>query len=498
MRSCQRPRSIRSSEHLKSILDMSDRNAANEPRRSERVKAIQTPRKATQSLPVRPSQESTGSPVKWASRKVAVNDATSTSDGDAWASSDSSRADPEATPRATREANNRASPSAMATSVQYSKNLSNYQTIFDKPSLPSSRSSRSQSSASKRSTSPVKNIASLHEAGIVYYDLNDNGVLLGEAGDELRQDLTDVAMLVGIYPAPISKDIHIAIEHKHRIHQHHNNMNDSRPREDLLDELSKLQEIKRLSVRCTRYMEGEAEWNNSVHSAVLRLAFGHDDSEIGWRYITNAKIDPQYLPKMSDGLTSSSKMVDYALFIGDRQGDQPEDVSTTQMSHLDQMISKFITAGSDSINHIPYFALRHHPIFLGIETKTISRTEEEALVQLGIWVTAQVRRIWFLGHRASASKAVALRDVLKEMVFPLIFVQAAKWRFLFARPFFKLDVEGREVLHMVIYQDISLGETSSIEGLYQLLQAFRIIRKWGDDVFRGWWKRILEIIDEGD
>ncbi|RSL75906.1 hypothetical protein CEP51_010447 [Fusarium floridanum] len=41
---------------------------------------------------------------------------------------------------------------------------------------------------------------------------------------------------------------------------------------------------------------------------------------------TNAKIDdPQYLPKMSDGLTSSSKMVDYALFIGDQQGDQPEE-----------------------------------------------------------------------------------------------------------------------------------------------------------------------------
>lgn len=201
---------------------------------------------------------------------------------------------------------------------------------------------------------------------------------------------------------------------------------------------------------------------------------------------------------MSDGLTSSSKMVDYALFIGDQQSDEPEHVSTTQIRHLDQTISNFITAGSDSINHIPYFALRHHPIFLGIETKTISRTEEEARVQLGIWVTAQVRRIWFLGHGVSASKAVALRDVLKEMVFPLIFVQADKWRFLFARPFFKLDAQGREVLNMVIYQDISLGETSSIQGLYQLLQAFRIIRKWGHDVFRGWWKRILDIIDEGD
>lgn len=128
-------------------------------------------------------------------------------------------------------------------------------------------------------------MASLREAGILYYNLNDNGVLLGDAGDELQQDLTDVAMLVGIYPAQICKDIHIAIQRKHRIHQHHNNMNDSRPREDLLDELSKLQEIQKLSARCIRDVEGEAEWNNSVHSAVLRLAFGHDDSEIGWRYM---------------------------------------------------------------------------------------------------------------------------------------------------------------------------------------------------------------------
>ncbi|KAJ3455705.1 hypothetical protein MRS44_017187 [Fusarium solani] len=478
---------------------MSDTYATNQPRRSERVKATQTPRAKAQSLPVRPPLQNTGSPVKRSSRRHNPNDDSTGSTSGSQTSHHSARTDPEATPRASRDSSNRANTSTTATSVQYSKSLSDYQAVFDRLSLTSSRSSPSrQSSASKRSTSPLKNMASLREAGIEYDDLKDNGALLGDAGDELHQDLTDITMSVGIYPAQICEDIHVAIERKHRIHQLHKNMDDPRSRQDLLHELSQLQEIKKLSRRCSRDMEGEAEWNNAVHSAVLRLAFGHDDSEIGWRYITNAKIDPRYLPTMSDGLTSSSKMVDFALFIGDGQVDQLHDVSTSPSGRLDQTISHFITGGSDSINHISYFALRHHPIFLGIETKTISRTEEEARVQLGIWVTAHVRRIWSLGSLTSASKASALRGVLQEMVFPLIYVQSAKWSLLFARPFFRLDAKGSEVLHIVIYHDISLGETSSIDGLYRLLQAFRIIRKWGGTVFRGWWRRILEIIYEAD
>ncbi|KAL5371968.1 hypothetical protein PMIN06_012779 [Paraphaeosphaeria minitans] len=48
---------------------------------------------------------------------------------------------------------------------------------------------------------------------------------------------------------------------------------------------------------------------------------------------------------------------------------------------------------TDSINHVGYEGLRARPIAVSIETKTESRTVEEAKVQLGVWVAAQVARL---------------------------------------------------------------------------------------------------------
>jgi hypothetical protein len=48
---------------------------------------------------------------------------------------------------------------------------------------------------------------------------------------------------------------------------------------------------------------------------------------------------------------------------------------------------------TDSINHVGYEGLRARPIAVLIEAKTEIRTVEEAKVQLGVWVAAQVARI---------------------------------------------------------------------------------------------------------
>ncbi|KAF4944629.1 hypothetical protein FSARC_14618 [Fusarium sarcochroum] len=82
---------------------------------------------------------------------------------------------------------------------------------------------------------------------------------------------------------------------------------------------------------------------------------------------TDAKIDPRYLPLMRDDLTtSSSKMVDYAVSVNDK--------------NVDQTISKFIIESNDSNNHIYQILLRYRPILLGVETKTVAHTEAEARV----------------------------------------------------------------------------------------------------------------------
>ncbi|KAF5023645.1 hypothetical protein F66182_4290 [Fusarium sp. NRRL 66182] len=443
---------------------------------------------------IRSASSVIGSPVRTAAQSSSAS------------SSQAAIPDSEATPRPTRDSSSRSKTSIKDTSAHYSTSLFDDRPVFDRPSLPSAstRSSTSrQSSASKRSTSPLKSMATLGEAGVTYDDLDD-GELLGEAGDALYQDLYEITSMVGIYPAEICQDISNAIQRKHRIHDLYKNDKDSRSREQLLFELSEIQNIKRLSKRCSRDMEGEAEWNNAVHSTILRLALGTDDPFVGWRYIPNAKIDSRYLPLMSDGLTSSSKMIDYALFIGDDQDvaqstggvNEQDDPETSRNIRLDQPISMFIRQWSDSINHVSYTPLRYRPILLGIETKTVERTEAEARMQLGIWIAAHIRRIWSLGGNLASSEADKLEQTIQDMVFPLIYVQSAKWSLMFARPFFTDTPEGRSI-KIVIYHDISLGETSSIQGIYQLLQAFRVLRKWGNEVYRGWWGGILDIVSEG-
>ncbi|KAJ4243696.1 hypothetical protein NW762_014750 [Fusarium torreyae] len=120
--------------------------------------------------------------------------------------------------------------------------------------------------------------------------------------------------------------------------------------------------------------------------------------------------------------------------------------------------------------------------------------EAETRVQLGIWIAAHIRRIWALGNRLSDDNEVEqLREKIQEMVFPLIYVQSAKWSLMFARAHFELDGEA-ETVKIVIYHDVSMGKTSSVQGSYQLLQAFRVLRRWGDEVFREWWGTILEIL----
>ncbi len=143
-------------------------------------------------------------------------------------------------------------------------------------------------------------------------------------------------------------------------------------------------------------------------------------------------------------------MVDYAIYLG--AGEPPSsDPSTSTPLH--ERISTLITDITQSINHTSYISLRHRPIAVSIETKTISRPEEEGRVQLAIWVTAQLERIRSLitettppsltalptkaPHRNNAKTLPKEPDragVLGKMVFPLLYVQSAQWTVLFARP----------------------------------------------------------------
>ncbi|KAF2240240.1 hypothetical protein BU26DRAFT_410741, partial [Trematosphaeria pertusa] len=126
------------------------------------------------------------------------------------------------------------------------------------------------------------------------------------------------------------------------------------------------------------------------------------------------------------------------------------------------------------------YTLRHRPIAVSIETKTISRPEEEARVQLAIWVAAQLERI--------TTETLDRNAVLRRMVFPLLYVQSAQWTVLFARPS-SSPLADRSV---TIFPSIILGETSSVLGTYRVLWGLRVLEQWIDTTYRNWWEELLD------
>ena len=158
---------------------------------------------------------------------------------------------------------------------------------------------------------------------------------------------------------------------------------------------------------------------------------------------------------------------------------------------------------------------------VSIETKTETRTAEEAKVQLGIWVAAQIGRIRSLiaeisppTHGPSTTKASVskksvkrpknkvdegtqesahtrrkhARSLLADLVFPLLYVHSEKWEVFFASP----SPSPPSNTLITIYSSVTLGDTSPVFGTYQLLQGLRVISRWVDTKVRMWWEGLLE------
>lgn len=173
-------------------------------------------------------------------------------------------------------------------------------------------------------------------------------------------------------------------------------------------------------------------------------------------------------------------------------GDHEDECEPSTGLSLTRQISRLIKSSSESINHVSYFALRHRPIAVGVETKTISRPEEEARVQLGIWVAAHIQRIRALARECDLDHRDTIDPILSRMVFPLLYINADSWTVFFARP--SLIGDGTSV-RTLIYKGLYLGDTSSLVGAYQILRGLERLRTWIDTVFRAWWQEILDRLE---
>ena len=244
---------------------------------------------------------------------------------------------------------------------------------------------------------------------------------------------------------------------------------------------------------------------------------------------TAARITSEFRPTHSPGLTTG-KIVDYTIFL--------------ELSGCARrIVSSLISMTSESINHVSYEGLRTRPIALSIETKTESRTVEEAKVQLGVWVAAQVARIEALIQRVAVLKANKHRaeinirpetsrrgqkgtedgsssqlqkqqqtpsstthstspdstDLLSQIVFPLLDVQSESWSLFFGRvasPSTPNSEIRKPASSIQIFHSVALGNTANTIQTYRLVKSLKVLREWIDVDFRKWWDTVLGLGEE--
>ncbi|KAF2802870.1 uncharacterized protein BDZ99DRAFT_576470 [Mytilinidion resinicola] len=388
--------------------------------------------------------------------------------------------------------------------------------------------SQSQSASSARSASPKK-VTSLWDVGngVIYTNLANTAasrrLQLGTVGLALLEALEDVCD-GPVFAARLKAQLAEAgIE---RIRPHMLDQSDNRPMEELLCELRTVQTINALSHRCAENRDHESEWNNRVHTKVLELALGNNEVSVGFRSVTAARITSEFRPTHSPSLTTG-KIVDYAMFL-ELSGPARD------------AILSLIGMSSESINHATYEGLRIRPIAVSIETKTESRTVEEAKVQLGVWVAAQVARIEALiqqvavlkankhgaerearsetsrrGRQKSRGKGGKISqsqptptptidavspdptDLLSQIVFPLLDVQSESWSLFFGRVSISPDTSSLHIRkpasHIQIFHSIALGNTANTAQTYRLVKSLKVLRAWIDGDFRKWWDRLLGV-----
>ena len=209
----------------------------------------------------------------------------------------------------------------------------------------------------------------------------------------------------------------------------------------------------------------EVTWNNRVHSPLLELALGDywESKEVDFATLTTARIaDASLLPTCStEKTTMQSKMVDFAIVIK----------SSFEMSKSIRDKLRNDSFNIDSINHTSVTALRCSPISISIVTKRDTLDVETAIVQLGTWVAAHFARLTQLTKDAKEVKMPAL---------PLLLVQGSEWKFLLA---------DRQEDLILILRGQCLGNTTSIEGCYQVVATIRRLAKWTVEVYRPWFER---------
>ncbi|KAK1827541.1 hypothetical protein QBC39DRAFT_334089 [Podospora conica] len=265
---------------------------------------------------------------------------------------------------------------------------------------------------------------------------------------------------------------------------------------------AQLQKLVDKARECQTEGASESHWNSFIHSHVLELAL---ESHPRLRAVNcaSATIDPEYLALQGTPMSSTkadAKKVDFCIAIHQPQLERHPAI--TDIKHSD-----------GSVNHTSSPHLTCNPIAISIETKAASPNQEEAELQMGVWMTAHFARLRALldrqcnhhrsqrgnrpqrSNRSQGSDRVPntdamWRQAMGELGFlPGLLILQHHWHFIAATwaPPRPSGNNGGPVV--TLWRSVPIGSTNTPEGICQIIHVVRRLAEWAETVYWPWFRR---------
>jgi hypothetical protein len=229
---------------------------------------------------------------------------------------------------------------------------------------------------------------------------------------------------------------------------------------DVKDECKVLQKVVSRTQECEDENVSEPSWNARVHDLLLDVSLLPFHKVVSHWDVTRATIQKDYHPRDLDGVSLSSKMVDFAITL---------DGDDTKASVAKRLRQK--GGNRKSINHTNYQPLRYRPIAISIETKAPDGSSQEGTAQLSVWAGAYMTRLTELtGTSDSAASGLGI-------TLPIIFVRGGLWHLLLATD----EVKEIRLIRLGV-----IGDTSTLVGCYKVVALLRWLAIWSLTTFRSW------------
>ncbi|KAH7121652.1 hypothetical protein EDB81DRAFT_814184 [Dactylonectria macrodidyma] len=232
-------------------------------------------------------------------------------------------------------------------------------------------------------------------------------------------------------------------------------------------ELAALREIETAANTCQDEEASEAAWNLEVHGPLLKLAFA-PYSFLRRDLLISAQISKPFIPEMQASSVydyTRAKMVDW--------GVRALPDASTSARIRETLIS--LPEPHRCVNQTTYGPVRYDPIAMVVETKIGIGAAEEARLQVGIWIAAWHQRIELF----KATSSAAAEPII---TIPLIIIMEHEWRLLFACD---------RGTYVEIVEDIIIGDTRGLIGLYTILATLRALASWSQKSFLPWVERLF-------